>query len=140
MSNQSPKDVFQDGASDIAGVEERKSRLIVEASLLRDQQQYEAAADKLAQAAEVEEQLSQCYGNAGLKEKTYVHQFSAASLWAQAGNFYQAIALCDRMLLRSDLPDRLRHRVENYRNIFRTRRDQWYGELAVQSATEDAPV
>jgi hypothetical protein len=141
MSEQSAKGISRDGSSDAIHTDEQhKSRLLVEARLLRDQKQHAAAADKFAEAAEVEEQLSQACADGGLHEKSFVHQFSAVSLWAQAGNFYQALALCDRMLARTDLPQRLRGRVEHYGNTLRSRRDQWYGELVVQSAPGEAPV
>src|SRR5437016_14434852 len=45
-------------------------------------------------------------------EKSFVHRFSAAHCWAQAGNFYRALALCDGLLARADLSHRLRQRVE----------------------------
>ena len=69
-----------------------------------------------------------------LREKSFVHAFSAASCWAQAGNFYEAIALCDQLFAEHDVPASLRARIEQYANTLRTRRAQWYGELVHQSA------
>jgi hypothetical protein len=46
----------------------------------------------------MEEALSERCLAAGLHEKAWSHRFSAASCWAQAGNFYQAIAWCDDLL------------------------------------------
>jgi hypothetical protein len=56
-------------------------------------------------------------------------------LWAQAGNFYQSLAICEQLLTRADLPDRLRERVQSYSQALRSRRDRWYEELVVQSAS-----
>jgi hypothetical protein len=69
-----------------------------------------------------------------LIEKSFVHRFSAASCWAQAGNFYHAIALCDSLLARSDLPARLRGRIQDYDQTLRARRTQWYEELVLEIA------
>jgi hypothetical protein len=115
--------------------EARKSRLILEAQLLREQQQDEAAA-KFAQAAVIEERLSNICEAKGLVEKSFVHGFSAASCWAQAGNFYHAIALCDVLLARPYLPDRLRQRIYDYAQILRARRAQWYAEFVSKQAVE----
>jgi hypothetical protein len=112
--------------------EQRKSRLILEARLLRDRKEHSAAADKFAEAAEMEEQISRSCESV---QESQVHQFSAASLWAQAGNFYQSLAICEQLLTRADLPDRLRERVQSYSQALRSRRDRWYEELVVQSAS-----
>jgi hypothetical protein len=114
--------------------EAHKSDLILEARLLRERQQDEAAAEKFAQAAKIEERLSDICDAKGLLEKSHVHRFSAASCWAQAGNFYRAITLCDDLLGRPDLPDRLRRRVQNYADTLRARRAQWYAGLVLETA------
>lgn len=77
-----------------------------------------------AQAARIEERLSEVCESKGLLEKSFIHRFSAASCWAQAGDFYHAIALCDELLARADLPERLGQRVEEYAQTIRVRRDQ----------------
>ncbi len=114
--------------------EARKSSLILEAQLLREQQQDEAAAAKLAEAAEIEERLSEICEAKGLVEKSLVHRFSAASCWAHAGDFYHAIRLCDALLAHPDLSDRLRQRVQSYREALRARRAQWYEGLVLTIA------
>lgn len=114
--------------------EARKSALILEARLLREQRQDEAAAQRFAQAAEIEERLADTCEAKGLPEKSLVHRFSAASCWAQAGNFYRAITLCDDLLSRPDLPDRLRRRVHDYTVTLRARRAQWYAGLVLETA------
>src|SRR2546421_7645516 len=91
--------------------EAQKSDLLLNAQLLRAQGDAEAAAAKLAQAAALEERLSERCAARGLRDKARVHRFSAASCSAQAGNFYQAIPWCDVLLPEADLPDRLRRPV-----------------------------
>ncbi|MBC8872576.1 MAG: hypothetical protein H8E44_24340 [Planctomycetes bacterium] len=127
--------ISQSGLSDaFAADEARKSRLILEARLLREQQQPEAAAAKFAEAAAIEEQLGEACTKQQLREESFVHYFSSASCWAQAGNFYEAIALCDLLLTEQDLPHSLRTRVEQYADTLRDRRAQWYGDLVDQLA------
>jgi hypothetical protein len=116
----------------LAADESRKSRLMLEAQLLRAQQQSEAAAEKFAEAAMIEERLRDAYFAQGLSDKAFMHGFSAASCWAQAGDFHHAIGLCHEMLAHSQLPERLRHRIDAYVKTLRARRAQWYVELVGQ--------
>jgi hypothetical protein len=115
-----------------AAEETRKSQLMLEAQLLRAQQQSGAAADKLAEAAAIEEQLRDACFTQGLREKAFLHGFSAASCWAQAGNFHHAIALCHALLAHAELSDRLRQRIDAYAKTLIARRSQWYEELVLQ--------
>lgn len=117
-----------------AAEEARKSDLLLNAQLLRAQGQSEAAAAAFAQAAAIEENLSDRCAREGLTAKALVHRFSAASCWAQAGNFYQAIAWCDDLLARPDLPEPLRQRVQEYAHTLRARRAQWYADLVPETA------
>jgi tetratricopeptide (TPR) repeat protein len=105
--------------------ERHKSHLILEANLLKKQQRHQEAADKFAEAARIEERLSEVVAEKGLTDKYFVHRFSAASCWAQAGNVYQAIAMCNELLKHPDLPQRLRQRVEEYLQVLQARREQW---------------
>ena len=91
---------------------------------LRAQDRDEAAAAKLAQAARVEETLSERCLAVGLREKAWLHRFSAASCWAQAGNFYQAIAWCDDLLSQPDLLARSAPACRIYARQFLARRAQ----------------
>ena len=117
-----------------AADEARKSDLLLTAQLLRAQGQPESAAAKLAEAAAIEQRLGEHCAAVGLRDKGWVHQFSAASCWAQAGNFYQAITLCDELLAQADLPERLHNRVRDYAYQLRTRRAQWYADLSLATA------
>ena len=135
MNQQSTQGINrQDLNWDFEADEALKSKLILTAQLMRAQQKQDEAAANFAQAARIEERLSEECESKGLLEKSFTHRFSAASCWAQAGDFYHAIALCDDLLARADLPERLRSRVMEYANTIRIRRDQWYEELALEAA------
>lgn len=134
MDQQPAQGISRKGLDAVFEAEEAlKSELILEARLLRERQQDEAAAEKFARAAEIEERLGDLCEAKGLVKKSLVHRFSAASCWAQAGNFYRAIMLCDDLLGRSDLPDRLRRRIHEYADTLRARRSQWYTGLMAEA-------
>ena len=114
--------------------ETRKSQLLLEARLLRAQHQSGAASEKCAEAAAIEEQLRDRCFMQGLKKKAFVHGFSAASCWAQAGDFHHDIVLCQDLLAHAGLPERLRHRIDAYAETLHARRAQWYEELITQDA------
>lgn len=122
-----------DGEEAIRADEMRKSRLILEAKLFRDRGEHDAAASRLAEAAILEDRLSEAYEKIGSAESSAVSQFSAASLWAQAGNFYRSLVLCDQLLAQAGLPQKLRERVTSFGATLRTRRNRWFNELASQS-------
>jgi hypothetical protein len=120
-----------------AADEARKSELLLAAQLLRAQGQPESAAAKFAEAAVLEERLSERCAALGLGEKAGIHRYSAASCWAQAGNFYQALTLCDDLLAQPDLPERLRGRIQDFGQHIRARRTQWYADLELATAGAD---
>ena len=110
--------------------EMRKSNLILQANLLKAQGQYQDATDRFAEAAQIEEQLSQVLLQKELMTKYFVHRFSALSCWAQAGNVYQAIVMSKELLARPDLPDHLRQRIQEHVQLFQARRVLWFAEFA----------
>ncbi len=114
--------------------EARKSELLLSAQMLRAQGQDEAAAARFAQAAAVEEQLAQQATEQGLREKSWTHRFSAAGCWAQAGDFYHALAWCHDLLSQGDLPEPLRRQASTFAEILRSRRAQWYADLLQTAA------
>jgi hypothetical protein len=136
MSQVSPRGIGRSGldAAFEAG-EMRKSNLILRARMLRDQHDDEQASQYFAEAAEIEINLSDRCEEMGLVQKSLVHQFSAASCWAHAGNFYQAITICDEMLAR-DLPERLRRDIEDYVETLRSRRARLNAQLTLVNANE----
>ena len=115
-----------------------KSTLLLEARLLVGQQQPDAAAERFARAAGIEERLSAACLEKGLRQKAWVHRYSAVSCWAQAGNFYQAIVLGERLLAEDDLPARLRQSVQEFTRALRQRRQQWYTGLDPAAAPAEA--
>ena len=117
--------------------EARKSQLMVQAQMLQAQQKPEEAADKLAEAAVIEERLRALCVAQGLTQKAFVHGFSAASCWAQAGDFHHAIVLCQELLAQNALPARLRQRIHGYVKTLCARRAQWYKELVLQDVEQD---
>ena len=108
----------------------------VEGQSLSAQHQPDAAADCFAPAAEIEERLSAHCAARGLKEKSRVHLFSAASCWARAGDFHTAIGLGDQLLAQPDLTPHLRQRIEEFTQTLRQRRTQWAAGLVLTASAE----
>ncbi|TVS19412.1 MAG: hypothetical protein EA424_08545 [Planctomycetaceae bacterium] len=136
MSQVPPRGIVRSGLDAAFEADEtRKSNLILRARLLRDQQDDEQASQHFAEAAEIEASLSDRCAELGLVQKALIHRFSAASCWAHAGNFYQAIAICDELLTR-ELPQRLRRDVEDFAGILRSRRARLYAQLSLVGASE----
>jgi hypothetical protein len=109
--------------------ETRAANLLLEARLLRSRGETDAAADRFAEAAEAEEQLAERYAAGGDRATGWQHAFSAAGCWAQAGNFYAAIAIGDGLLAEPGLPPVLRDQVRSYVAALRARREQWAAGL-----------
>ena len=118
----------------LAKEEARKSNLILEANLLKAQECYQDAADRFAEAAQIEEQLGDTLLQKGWLDKYFVHRFSALSCWAQAGDVYRAIVLGEELLARPDLPAPLRRRIGEYVRLLRARRVRWFAEFAPVTA------
>jgi hypothetical protein len=113
-----------------------KSNLLLEARLLAGQQQPDAAAERFARAAGIEEHLSAACLEKGLRQKAWVHRYTAVSCWAQAGNFYQAIILGEQLLAEDELPARLRRSVQEFTRALRQRRQQWNSGLDLEAPAE----
>lgn len=80
MSEPLPRGIDRSGLDAAFEADEaHKSNLILQARLLRDQNQDETAARNFAEVAEIEERLSDHCAERGLLEKSFVHRFSAAS-------------------------------------------------------------
>lgn len=118
--------------------EVRKSNLMLEGRLSAEQGDEEAAVERFAEAARIEEHLTRICRERGLTEKGFIHHFSAASCWARAGNFYAAIRLCDELLARSDVPDRLRRRVQEYSDSLRRNRAEWNARSLGEAVSSEA--
>lgn len=113
---------------------ERVSNLLLEAQLLRAQGQTDAAADRFAAVAELEEQLAETASAGGDRIAGWQHRFSAVGCWVQAGNFYAAIALADELLADPQLQPDVRNQVQSYAAAIRARRDQWAAGLSAAGA------
>jgi hypothetical protein len=138
MNGRAPNGIPRGGLDAEFEVEEaRKSELLWEAQLLR-QSDDAAAAEKFASVAGIEERLGDLFRARGLHEKALVHRFSAASCWAQAGNFYRAILLCEELLGLPDLSPALREHVGDYAARIRARRSDWYAALPTSGAAAEA--
>jgi tetratricopeptide (TPR) repeat protein len=122
----------------LAEEEAHKSNLILEANLLKAQGRYQDAADRFAEAAQIEERLSEMLLQKGLLDKYFVHRFSALSCWAQAGNIYYAIVMGEELLARADLPERLRQRIQEHVQLLRVRRVRWFSEFAPRAVAATA--
>jgi hypothetical protein len=121
-------------ASDLAD-QTRKSNLLLEGRLLEAQGQFDAAAEKFATAAEIEERLTARCRELGLREERWVHAVSAVGCWARAGNFYTALRLGDELLADPDLTERLRRHVQAFQDTIRAKRREW-GEKALAAEAE----
>ena len=116
--------------ADFDAEETRKSNLLLQAALLAAQNEDEEATERYAEAAQIEERLAEKCRAIGLKEKSRVHEFSAASAWAQAGDFYHALRLFAVLQNDADTPPRLRDAVRRYMETLAARRRQWAAEIA----------
>lgn len=104
--------------------EQRASKLIFEARFILDtldRNQQKVAQKNYAQAAEIEERLADYCAKKGLTQRYFVEQFRATDCWARAGNLYRASELCDEMLARDDLTDRLREHLQKYSEALQSR-------------------
>jgi hypothetical protein len=108
--------------------ERQKSELILEANLLKAQGQFAEASDRFAEAAEIEERLAAELVTMGHQKKAFIHQFSAVSCWAQAGDLHWAITLGEQMLQENNLPNAQYNRVEKYMEVLHGRFVQWMSQ------------
>ncbi len=121
--------------------EARKTRLILEGRLLNAQQQFDGAARRFAEAAEIEDRLADTCAQLGKKDNSWKHRFSSASLWALAGNFHQAICMGEKLLAEPDLFPPLRKQIQEYTQALQQRRIQWAAglELAANATETGSP-
>jgi tetratricopeptide (TPR) repeat protein len=96
-------------------LEGEKSRLILEAHLFRKSGQVAKAHRNFAQAAEIEEILVDEARQKSLTGELRVHVISAASCWAQVGDYLRAIHLLEDLLATDpDMPPRLQREVQDF--------------------------
>lgn len=122
---------------DLVNLEQEKSRLLFEGRLLRNQQDYEQAAERFIQAADIERQWAEWAKQEGLSQLALIHRYSEASCWAQGGNPYQALRLVDNLLALTDLPAEQRTDLEEYRASLHYQFVNWMGEWASATIPAD---
>jgi hypothetical protein len=109
--------------------EAHKSNLLLQAALLRAGGQEELAASRFAEAATLEEQLAQHADAEGNAPRAIRSQSSAASAWANAGDFHHALTLLQSLEQRTDAPEPLKARVRAFAETLRAQRRRWHDTL-----------
>lgn len=109
--------------------EVHKSDLLLQAALLRAEGHEELAASRFAEAAILEEQIAQRADLAGDALRALRSHFSAASAWANAGDFHHALTLLQILEQRADAPEPLKARARAFAETLRVQRRQWHNTL-----------
>lgn len=109
--------------------EVKKSNLLLQAALLRDQGELEQASERFAAAAEIEERLAADAEAHHDWEKALRLRYSAASGWAYAGDFHHALALLRTLEAHADTPLALRCRIHAFAERVQAQREQWHQSL-----------
>lgn len=112
--------------------EQLKSSLILEANLLKAQGEFEVAARRFAEAAEIEERLASELIGLGFQEKAFIHRFSAVSCWAQAGDLHRAVTLGEQMLRENNLTTAQSSHLEKYMETLHGRIVQWMSQWSLE--------
>jgi hypothetical protein len=100
----------------------RKSNLLLEGQLLEAQGQPDAAIEKYAAAAAIEERLGPRARELGLTQLAWIHELSAVGCWARAGNLYTAERLGRVLLADPNLTERLQRHIQTLLDSIRSRR------------------
>lgn len=116
-------------AFDFSEEEIRKSNLLLQAALLRDQGDLEQASERFAAAAEIEERLAADAETRHEWEKALRLRYSAASGWAYAGDFHHALALLRTLEAHAETPPALRTRIYAFAERVQAQREQWHQSL-----------
>jgi hypothetical protein len=115
-------------------LEREKSKAILLANWLKQQHRYVESTEKFAAAAKIETLLSEELKNNGQREPFFIHRFSAASCWVQAGNLYLAKTMLKEMLQMEDIPEKLARRIEHYLSELEYRTESWLRTFAMPFA------
>ena len=107
----------------------RKSALLLQAAVLRDEGQEEQSASRFAEAAALEEWLTQRAEADGDGLRAARSHFSAASAWASAGDFHHALTLLQTFEQRADAPDALKTRARAFAETLRVQLRRWHDTL-----------
>ena len=106
-----------------------KSGLLLHAALLRAEGQEELSAARFAEAAALEEMLAERADTEGNALRAIRSQFSAASAWANAGDFHHALTLLQILEQRDDAPEALKARARAFADTLRSQRRHWHSTL-----------
>ena len=109
--------------------ETRKSALLLQAALFRAEGQEKLAASRFAEAAALEEQLALRAEADGNSQRALRSRFSAASAWANAGDFHHALTLLQILEQRADSPEPLKTRAHAFAETLRAQRRHWHDTL-----------
>ena len=115
--------------------EYRKSDLLLQAALLRAQGQDEMASVRFAEAGVLEERLALRAEAEGDVRRALRAHFSAATAWANAGDFHHALTLLQIFEGRADVPEPLKLRARAFAETLRIQRRQWQTTLQEASFT-----
>ena len=118
-------------------IERDKSKLLLEAQLLRAQQRFVEAADKFARAAELERAWVEWATEQGLTQLAFLHGFSEVSCWAQAGDTQRATMIGRDMQRDKLLDPQLRQQLDSYMATLESRRIGWMNEWVPAAITTD---
>lgn len=110
---------------DTVAEETRKSNILVQAALLRDQGKLEEASALFATAAEIEEQLAREAEARQDRAHALRAWYSAASAWAHAGDFHHALTLLRTLEGRADVPAALQARIHAFARQVGQQREHW---------------
>ncbi len=109
--------------------EKRKSGLLLQAALFRAEGQEELAASRFAEAAVLEEELARRADAEGNAPRAIRSHFSAASAWANAGDFHHALTLLQILEQRADAPEPLKARARAFAETARVQLRNWHNTL-----------
>lgn len=115
--------------------EKHKSHLLLQAALLRSEGEEELAAVRFAEAAVLEENLTRQADLQGQSLRAARSHFSAASAWANAGNFFRALELLQSLDMRADAPEPLKAHARIFAETLRVERRHWHDILQEASLT-----
>ena len=110
-----------------------KSNLLLQATLFREQGQLESATALFAEVAAIEERLAVSAEEQGNIAHALRHRFSAASGWAQAGDFHHALSLLRNLEAHPDTPTALRKRIQTFAEVVQKQREGWARALSQAS-------
>ena len=115
--------------SELAAIESRKSNLLIQAALLRDQGDLDQSCEAFAKAAAIEEALARD-ADAHQDVLTAIRLwYSAASAWAHAGDFHHAVTLLRELQGRQDVPASMKARIAAFSLKVLQQRERWRDTL-----------